>query len=45
MGEVVHGKEHGATLLLDGVKRFIVADMNLGVKVVAGDGGYRCSCI
>jgi hypothetical protein len=32
-------------LLLDGVERFIVTDVNLGVKVVAGDGGYGCGCI
>jgi hypothetical protein len=45
MGEVIHGEEHGTTLLLDGVERFIVTDMNLGVKVVGGDGGYGCGCI
>jgi hypothetical protein len=30
---------------LDGVERFVVVDMNLSVKVVVGDSGYRCSCI
>jgi hypothetical protein len=33
------------TLFLDGVKRFIVGNMNLGVEVVAGDGGYGYSCV
>jgi hypothetical protein len=32
-------------LFLDGVERFVVVDMNLGVKVVVGDSGYRCSCV
>jgi hypothetical protein len=32
-------------LLLDGVERFIVANMNLSVKVVGWDGGYSCSCV
>jgi hypothetical protein len=45
MGEVVHGEEHGMALLLDGVERFIVANMNLGIEVVGGNGGYGCSCI
>jgi hypothetical protein len=45
MCKVIHGEEHGMTLLLDGVERFIVADMNLSVKVVGGNGGYRCGCI
>jgi hypothetical protein len=45
MGKVVHGEEHGATLLLDGMERFIVTNMNLSVKVVGGDGGYRRGCI
>jgi hypothetical protein len=45
MGEVVHGEEHGATLLLDGMERFVVANMNLGVKVVGWYGGYGRGCI
>jgi hypothetical protein len=30
---------------LDGVKRFIVVNVDLGVEVVVGDSGDRCSCI
>jgi hypothetical protein len=45
MGEVIHGKEHGATLLLNGMEGFIVANMNLGIKVVGWDGGYRRGCV
>jgi hypothetical protein len=45
MGEVIHGEEHGAALVLDGVERFIVANMNLGVEVVGGNGGYGCGCV
>jgi hypothetical protein len=45
MGEVIHGEEHGATLLLDGVERFIVANVNLGVEVIGGDSGYGRSCV
>jgi hypothetical protein len=32
-------------LLLDGVERFVIADMNLGVEVVGGDSGYGCGCV
>jgi hypothetical protein len=32
-------------LLLDGMERFIVTNMNLGVKVVGGDDGYGRGCI
>jgi hypothetical protein len=32
-------------LLLDGVERFVVTNMNLGVKVVGWNGGYGCSCV
>jgi hypothetical protein len=45
MGEVIHGEEHGAMLLLDGVERFIVADVNLSVEVIGGDGGYGHGCV
>jgi hypothetical protein len=45
MGEVIHGEEHGTTLLLDGMERFIVANMNLNVKVVGWNSGYGCGCI
>jgi hypothetical protein len=44
-GEVIHGEEHGATLFLDGVERFIVANMNLGVEIIGGDSGYGHGCI
>jgi hypothetical protein len=45
MGEMVHGEEHSAMLLLDGVERFVVANMDLSIKVVGGDSGYGCGCI
>jgi hypothetical protein len=45
MGKVIHGKEHGATLLLNGVERFVVSNMNLGVEVVGRDSGYGCGCV
>jgi hypothetical protein len=45
MGKVIHGEEHGVTLLLDGMERFVVANMNLSVKVVGWNGGYGCSCV
>jgi hypothetical protein len=45
MGEMIHGEQHGAALLLDGVERFVVANMNLGVEVVGGNSGYGCGCI
>jgi hypothetical protein len=33
------------TLFLDRVEGLVVVDMNLGVKIVVGDGGYRGSCV
>jgi hypothetical protein len=45
MGKVIHGEEHGVTLLLDGVERFIVANMNLSVEIIGGDGGYGHGCV
>jgi hypothetical protein len=32
-------------LFLDRVEGLIVVDMNLSVKVIVGDGGYRCGCV
>jgi hypothetical protein len=45
MGEMVHGEQHSTMLLLDRVEGLVIVDMNLGVEVVVGNSGYRCSCV